>query len=413
MPWYFYFAFKQLFPTGKRFAFTTLITITGVILGVMVLIIVQSVMNGFSEEIRNRIVDYHGDIRIQDSNRGYIPKAEAILTLAKENPSVTEVTPYVEGIVMLQHQNRPSFPFIRGVDPESQNNGGLSVKDFMILGDFDELDDESILLSSGLARRLGTGIGSIVEVYTPLMLEKAKEEEILLPRELIVVGIFETGWNQVDSSVVIGTLRLVRELYNLSEETLHGVLIRIDPDADVLKVARDLNDELPLSLNARTWLESNRDLLWVLNLEKTMLFFIIIFIVLVASFSIAISLTLSVIRKTREIGLLVAIGATPKQVALGFCLQGFIIGIVGTVLGVAGALIALFFRNDIVQFFAQLTQSEDALFQFYQFSNIPVHYSMADFVIIISFTIITATLAGLIPAWKAVRLKPSEALRHE
>lgn len=411
MPWYFYFALKQLFPTGKRFAFTTLVTVTGVILGVMVLIIVQSVMNGFSAEIRSRIIDYHGDIRIE-SSRGYIPEGDTILTLATKNPSVTKAIPYVEGIVMLQHKNRPSFPYIRGVDTEHES-AGLSIKDSIILGDFDELDDESILLSSGLARKLEARLGSTVEVYTPLMLEKAKEEEILLPRELLVVGIFETGWNQVDANVVIGTLRLVREFYNLGEETLHGVLVRIAPDADVLDVAAELNNELPLTLSARTWLESNRDLLWVLSLEKTMLFFIIIFIVLVASFSIAIALTLSVVRKTREIGLLVAIGATPQQVASSFCLQGFIIGLVGTTLGVAGALIALFFRNGIVQAFARLTNSKDTLLHFYQFSDIPVYYSITDFIIIILFTVITTTLAGLIPAWKAVRLKPSEALRHE
>lgn len=410
MPWYLYFAFKQLFPTGKRCSFTTLLAIIGVILGVMVLLIVQSVMNGFGNEIRNKVIDYYGDIRITSPN-GFISNPQAVFDRLEEAFGITSGIPYAEGVVMAQYGNRPAFPFIRGIDVEREATG-FPIADFMEAGTLEQLDDESLLLSTGLARSLGVRVGETLEVYTPLMLESLKNDELLLPRELTVVGLFETGWYQVDANAVISTLRLMQELYQL-EKGAHGLLLRLPAETDLDTLAVALHEQFYPSLTVATWRDSNRDLLWILKLEKTMLFFIIIFIVLVASFSIAIALTLSVIRKTREIGLLVAMGATPREVAWGFCLQGCFIGVVGAALGVVGAIVALSFRNDIIHTFARLTQSEAALLRFYQFADIPVHYVLTDFIVIIAFTITTATLAGLVPAWKIVRLNPSEALRYE
>ena len=144
-----------------------------------------------------------------------------------------------------------------------------------------------------------------------------------------------------------------------------------------------------------------------------MMMFIILFIILVASFSIASSLLTTVVRKTKEIGLLGALGARPRQVAACFCFQGFFIGVVGTILGIALAVSALTFRNDVVHTFARLTHSQAALDRFYQFSNLPCSYSVHDFVVIITSSIVIATLAGLLPAWRAARLRPVEALRSE
>jgi lipoprotein-releasing system permease protein len=151
----------------------------------------------------------------------------------------------------------------------------------------------------------------------------------------------------------------------------------------------------------------------VIQLEKNMMFFFLLFIVLVASFAIASSLLIAVVRKTREIGLIGALGGKPRHVAACFCFQGFFIGVAGTTLGIGFAVTALTFRNEVVHTFARLTQSEAALLRFYQFSNLPLSYSVRDFVLIITSSIVIATLAGLLPAWRAARLKPVEALRNE
>ena len=241
---------------------------------------------------------------------------------------------------------------------------------------------------------------------------RLNNDEVFLPRELEVVGIFETGWNQVDSQTIICSLPLMQELYDLGD-TVHGIAIRLKPKKDADKVAAMLNEELPYPYKAITSLDLNRDLLFVLRLEKSILFFIIIFVVLVATFSIASSLMTTVLRKTREIGILAALGATPKGIALTFCIQGLIIGLVGSTLGVVFSLIALHYRNTIVHAFARLTHSEAALLKFYQFTDIPVHYLLSDFLVIVPIAILLSTLAGLLPAWRAARMKPSEALRSE
>lgn len=412
MPWYLYLALKQLFPSGKWVHFFTVVSTCGVMLGVMILIIVQSVMNGFGEEIRSKIVDTSGHVQVERLATGDIMRDSAqVIDLVRTHPGVLKASAYAHGIVMVQQNQRPAFPFIRSVELDARDEV-IEIEEFLVMGELDLLDDDSIFLSSGLALSLGARMGSIVEVYSPLMLERLKRDEILLPRELEVVGIFETGWHQVDEKTMVGTRRLMQDLYGLGDG-VHGVAVRLDRGYDPDRVARELNEILPSGLIALSWLDTNRDFLFVLQLEKNVLFFLLLFIILVAAFAITSSLLITVVRKTKEIGLLGALGAQPRHIAACFCFQGFVLGVAGTVLGVLMALGVLHFRNNIVYAFARLTQSEDALRRFYHFTEIPVYYAATDFIVIISCSIIISTLAGTIPAIRASRLKPTEAFRNE
>jgi len=385
-------------------------SILGVTLGVAVLIIVQTVMNGFGEQIRTTIIETSGEVRIEANEIIY--DWSALVDALTARPDVRAAAPYAQGIVMLQHRERPAFPFVKGIDPEKEGEV-IDLEQYLVFGgSMDDLDDFSIFLSEGLAHNIGAGPGSTVDVYTPLMLERLKENEVILPVELEVAGIFRTGWNEIDKNSVLTTLRVMQELYGL-DDGVHGLTLRLEGRRDADVVARNINETLEPPLKAVSWLESQRDFLFILALEKTMLSFIIIFIILVASFSIAIALMMTVLRKTREIGLMVAMGATPGQVAAGFCFQGLVIGVVGTISGVLFALFSLHFRNDIVHVFAKITQSEDALRHFYQFSEIPAHYMLQDFVVVTVFALVISTLAGLLPAWRASRLKPADSLRNE
>lgn len=410
MPWYLYLAFKQLFPSGKPIAFFTVVSTCGILLGVAILIIVQSVMNGFGHEIRSRIVDTSGHIQVI-AGGDPIRNFGEIVEIAEGHPGVELATPFVHGMVMAQHDQRMAFPMIRSVElaPEQEVT---PIQEFLILGELDFLDDDSIFLSTGLAGALGARMGSVIEVYSPTMLEGLKRDELLLPRELEVAGIFETGWHQVDENMMVGTRRLIQDLHGL-RDSVHGVAIRLGPNYDSDRVAKELNRDLPPPVYALSWLDTNRDFLFVLQLEKNVLFFLLIFIILVAAFAITSSLLITVVRKTKEIGLLGALGAQPRHIAGCFCFQGFILGAAGTALGVAGALVVLHFRNKIVYAFARLTQSEEALVRFYHFAEIPVYYESRDFVVIIACSIIISTLAGLIPAVRASRMRPTEAFRHE
>ena len=410
MPWYLYHALKQLFPSGRFFSFFSLMSILGVMLGVCVLIIVQSVMNGFGEGIRQRLVETEGDIRIRSSDVIY--DWEAVYEKLEREDRVVAASPYAEGVVMLQHENRPQFPLVRGIDPLTAESV-VPMERFLTIGRMEDFDDEGVFLGEGLARSLRAGPGSIIEVFTPLMLERLKQDEVLLPREFKVVGLFRTGSPQVDGNTMITTLRVMQELYGLRDGA-HGLTLRLRPGVDAFDYSQELEaGVLREGLDAVSWLESNRDFLFVVAQEKRIISFILIFIILVASFSIAIALMMAVIRKTREIGLLVAMGARPRQVAYSFCFQGFVIGGLGTLMGIAMALVCLHFRLPILAAYTKLTNSEVNFLGVYDVYQIPVHYLASDFITVSCFAVIISTLAGLLPAFRAARLKPADALRSE
>ncbi|ACB75367.1 ABC transporter permease [Opitutus terrae] len=411
MPWYFYLALKQLFPTGRRFPFFTFISIVGVALGVALLVVSTSVMGGFGHEIRRMVVETQGEVQVRAN--GFIDDPAGLQQRIAKVPGVVATTAFAEGVVMLESERRPAFPGIQGIDLNTVTKV-VPLDRYVRVGSLEDLDDDSIILSATLAHNIGARLGGKVEVYSPLLLERLKNDEVLLPRELTVVGIFEVGHQQLDSSTVIVTLRLMQDLYGL-QHGVHGINVKIADGLDADEMARRINAALPPESGAvaRSWIDTNQDFLFVLSLEKNMIFFLLTFIIIVAAFSVTSSLLISVVRKTREIGLLGALGGKPRQVAACFCMQGLLIGCGGTLLGLALGLTTLFFRNDIIRGFTELTGSQEVLVRFYQFSQLPAYTSRSDLTLIVVCAIVISTLAGLLPAWRAARLKPVEALRSE
>ena len=409
MPWYLYLALKQLFPSG-RFPFFTAISVLGVTLGVAVLVIVTSVMGGFGYEIRRMIVETEGEIDVKAN--GYLSDPAAVLAQIHATPGVAAATPYAKGVVAAMAGGRPAYPVFRGIEVgtvEAVANLGRFANPRTAIA---MLDDDSVILSSQLAVALGVHVGDTIEIYSPLLIEKLKNDEVFLPREFRVVGELYIGHQQLDSSTIYGTLRAAQELYGLGR-SVHGIYVRVKPDADEHAVVARLNAALPGQTRAFSWMESWADFLWVLNLEKSINFFLLLFIVIIAAFSVMSSLLISVVRKTREIGLLGALGANARDVALCFCAQAFVIGVTGTAIGVGVGFGVLAIRNDLVHGIARFLQREDTLRQFYQFSDLPAHTLTSDLVMTVVASIVISTLAGLIPAWRAARLKPVEALRSE
>ncbi len=411
MPWYFFLSLKYLFPTRRYLSFFAVVSILGVSLGVLVLMIVQSVMNGFGAEIYQKLQDLHGHIRIE--GKGIIYNKEKLLSILQERPELEKIAPYAQGIVMVQYQERPAFPQVRSVlNPEEEV---IPVAALLKESDGEPLREDGLWVSSQLAKSLGVVVGSTLELYTPLMLEYLKEGEILLPQEYSVQGIFHTGWNQVDANTLLCTLPTLQALYGL-ENGIHGLALRLK---DPRQLESFLNTLKPLlktydpSLHARSWMELDQDLLFLLKVEKTTMFFIILFIIVIASFSIASSLTTIIVKKTREIGLLLALGATPRQVALCFTLQGLFVGCMGTLLGFALAFTGLHYRNTITHSLVRWTHSESALLKYYAFMDIPVAYALQDICLIAASGIGLATVAAALAALKILKLKPVDALRSE
>ena len=409
MPWSIYLAFKQLFPSGRRLPFFTLISVMGVGLGVALMLVSTSVMGGFGHQIERMIIDTQGEVQI----RGRAPFA---ITPAMEQaiagvPAVAASAPYAQGVVMLENEHRPAFPVIQGFDL-ARIKQVIPLERYLTAGSLDDLDDDSVILSSLLAGSLGAGVGDKISLYTPLMLERMKRNEVLLPREVRVAGIFRIGHQQLDSSTVICSLRLMQDLYGL-DHLIHGYNVRLKAGADPDAAAHALDAVLPPAVHALTWFETNADCQAVIAFERNMIFFLLTFIVVVAAFSITSSLLVTVVRKTREIGLLGAMGGRARSVAACFCFQGLFIGLGGTVTGLGLGFALLYYRNALVHLIASFTMGQEVFEKFYQFSSLPRYTRTSDVVIIIVFSIIASTLAGLIPAWRAAKLKPVEALRSE
>jgi lipoprotein-releasing system permease protein len=409
MPWYLYLAWRQLFPQGRKFPPFALLSILALAFGVALVLVVQSVMSGFGQIHREKIVETSGHLDIGEWGNAFYDQ-DRWLDHLNAMPEVEAAAPYATGVVMLQHLRVPAFPMIRGLDPEAPEPVALSR--ILLRGSKDDLDDESIFLSVSLANQLGAYVGATVEVYSPLMIELLKQDEVFLPRELRVAGIFETGWNRFDTSVVITTLRTMQELYDLGD-AVHGITVRLRPNADEFAVAAALRDWDGGRKRIQTWKDQWADFLWVLDLEKNLILFITLFVILAISIAIGVIFYLSIVRKTREVGLLASLGGKSNGILLAYATQSLIIGVVGLPLGFGLGVTVLSFRDPILMFLSTLTGTRETLIKFYEFAQLPVAYTANDFMIISGFTLVLVVLSGLLPAWIASRMKPADALRSD
>jgi lipoprotein-releasing system permease protein len=409
-PWYVYLALRQLAPSGRRFGSVFFfLSVLGVALGVAVLVVVQSVMGGFGEIHRERIIDTTGHLDIGAGgypiNGGY-----ALADDLAGRPGVARAMPYARGFVMARSGDVPVFPaiygFAYGPDPV------FAVEAYLLTGSLEDLYDDTVLISQSLAQKLGVWVGSEIEVFSPAMLERWQEDEVVLPRQLVVAGVYSIEWNQDFLPGMLCTLRTMQELYGL-EDGVHGLAVRLKPGTDEFALAAELQAELGTGLQVRTWREMWADFLWVLDLEKTLMLFLNLFIVAVAAFAIAIAQLLTVVRKTREIGLLAVLGGRRGGVVGLYCFQGCFIGLLGAGIGIGLAITALTFRDPIIQGIAEMSGTRDTLIRYYYFAHLPVSYNIGEIVRIGLLAVGLATLASLLPAWRAARLRPAETLRIE
>ncbi len=425
MPWPIFLAFKQLFPPGKRFPAFALVSIIGVAIGVCSLLVVQTVMNGYAREHRENIQRMYGHV-IVTSRDGAISDHEELMKKIRGVPEVVAVSPFAEGQVMIRHEGNPALPFIRGIDLE-QEDKVVPVKKFLLLGNSEDLDDDRIFVGSELAKMLNLKVeiekgadgvlrrkiapGQIVEIYSPTLLDALNEDEIPLPTELEVCGFFESGYRPADENTVIVSLRRMQELFNLGKR-VQGLRIRVADPEKVENVVPAISKILPKNLRAMPWIYVNWNFLQAVQFEKTLLFFLMFIITLVASFSIASTLFSAVVKRSREIGILGALGARPRQILVIFASQGVAVGAIGYALGCVLTFVIIAFRDEIVRFINSIFGSGDMIQTQYLFAQIPVHFNRNDFLVAAIFTILTTTIAGLIPAIWAARRKPSEAMRE-
>ncbi len=410
MAWWLYIAIKQLFPTGKFVSFFAIVSILGVALGILGLFGTQSVMNGFHSKLGEKMRDTSGDIIIRKGGRAFTDYEGVLQSLSKRG-DVESVEASARGPVMMLYRNTPIFPILRSYDTlRGKCVWPIVQKNFIDKKTLEDLDDDSIILGRGLAAGNGIFIGEKVEVYSPTMLDKIKKDEVPMPITLRVAGFYHTDYSLVDKMGALVSLRRMQELYGLENTNgIHEIAVRLKDESTLSNSLSEIEKEIAPSLTASTWLDSNQQFLEVIAMEKTMMSLIIFLIIIVASFSICISLYTSVLRKTKEIGLMSAMGATPLQIIFMYCLQGFFIGLLGSLFGLLLTYVVLENREPIVN----LIVGKQNLTDFYFFTQLPVKYSFSDAWKASLFAVVLCTLAGFIPAIWASKLKASEAMRND
>jgi lipoprotein-releasing system permease protein len=385
----------------------SLMSVLGVGLGVAALIVTMSVMSGFATEFRDKLLGVSSHVIAGVAGapmRDYPAKMEKVGAV----PGVTGVTPIIYSEVMLAKEGSPKGVILRGIDPESARSV-LSISRDMVEGRMEDLAGDSnvpgIVLGSELASRLGLMPGSTVNVLSPSLRGSAVG---FTPRVKVfqVVGVFKTHMYEYDSSCAFISLQAAQDLLGFKPGTAMYLDVRLaDPD-EAPKIADEIVKDLGgMPYYARTWIDMNGNIFAALKLEKAGMFVVLIMIVLVGSFSIITSLVLLVMEKTRDIAILMSMGATADSIRRIFLLQGCIIGAVGTVLGFGLGLGSAI----LLKKFQFIKLPADV----YPMDTIPVRLEWVDLTFIGCTALVLCFLSTLYPASKAASLKPAEALRHD
>ncbi len=433
LPFSLFLALRYLKPKRTFLSVITLISVIGVMLGVMILILVTSVMSGFELEIRRAILQFEAHMVATNARvlHDWRPMAETI----RQDAGVLAAAPFIQGPVILQGPRladggaRRLAPKIRGVDPVEEIKV-VDIPSFIIDGEYN-LDGDYAILGSALARYLEAGVGDIVTVFSPGNLDAIFDEleriesdsegdeeavarlrELVLPAELEVAGIFETGRLLYDSEFFIVPLHIGQELYALGDG-IHGITI-MTPDPYLVDLTRErLLPTLPQDMQMPTWIEMNRDKFESIRLERSLTSFLLFFIVIVAAFGIMSTLITVTVLKTREIGVLKALGATQLQVIGVFLLQGVVVGAFGTLAGLGLGMWLVNYRNQVRDWLSSALNIQVFPQTVYEFAAIPARVIPQDVTTICVLAFVTCTLAALLPAWAAARLEPVKALRYE
>ena len=424
LPFELLLALRYLRPKRTSVSVITLISVIGVMLGVAVLIIVISVMSGFDRQLREKLLGFNAHLRVVQPGE-LLANRDAVMARIMTNARVKGVAPFVQGKVLLETQ--PSAggsvvdaPVVRGVDAERE--GGVSdlpksVKE----GEFN-LRGNGLVVGRELANNLGLRVGDHVELTSPALAKKWREEmkrndgkqptEVRKPDEYTVKGIFDVGYYEFNAMVIVTSLANAQDLFELGED-VHGLQIMLHDPAQAEAARVELQLALGNQYLVRTWMDDNSGILNALLVEKNVMFYLLFFIMIVAAFGITSAQITFVVQKTREIGVLKALGATNGQVRWLFLSQSMIVGVFGVIAGFGFGLLLLHYRNNFLDVMNRVTGFELFPRTIYAFDRLPALIVPGDIAIICGGSLFICLLAGMVPAWNAGRLQPVEALRHE
>jgi lipoprotein-releasing system permease protein len=389
----------------------TLISITGVAIGVMALILVLGVMTGFSDDLREKILGTNSHLVIQKFG-GALNDYRAVMEKIRDCPGVVASTPFILSQAMLSSGTNVSGVVLRGIDIATAPSV-IKIKETLVEGSLDQLGKEQqsadgaklpgILVGKELAKLLGVGLGEPITVISPTGLITPTG---MAPRwkKFLVVAIFESGMYEYDTTLAYISMANAQSFLKMADEAT-GVEVKVTDIYQVRAVADAIREKIGLSYLVRDWMEMHRNLYSALKLEKTAMFIILVLIILVAAFNIIGTLIMVVHDKNRDIAILKAMGATSSAVMRIFMIQGLVIGVVGTTLGLFGGYLLAFIQNQ----YHVVGLSQDI----YYIPQLTVKTSLLDTFWISFAAVLITFLATIYPSRQAARLDPAEGLRYE
>ena len=397
---------------GNRFiSFISLISMLGLALGVAALIVVLSVMNGFQKELRTRILGVASHAQIMGAE-GELDNWAAAVAKASRHQRVVAAAPYVQQQAMLSLAGQVKGVLVRGILPDEEDK----VADFtrhMKVGTLARLQpgEFGIVLGAELAYALRAFEGDKVTLIAP---QGMVTPAAVLPRmkQFTVVGIFEVGMYEYDSGLALLRMEDAQRLYQM-DDSVSGVRLKLDDLFAAPTVVRELAMSLGADLRVSDWTRNHANFFRAVQIEKNMMFLILLLIVAVAAFNIVSTLVMTVQDKRADIAILRTLGASPGSILRIFVIQGTLIGVIGLSLGIAGGVALALNVDTVVPFLERLLGIQFLAKDVYYISDLPSDLHAAD-VWIIAVTSFTLTvLATLYPSWRAARVNPAEALRYE
>lgn len=403
-----FIALRYLFARRQQsfISVISIISVLGVALGVASLIVVLGVMNGFTKDLRDKILGVNAHV-ITMSAAGNMSGYTELMKEIEGVSGVTGATPFIYSELMASSPQGVKGIILRGVQPQSADKV-LTIRRYMKDGGFPDLERKGlpgIIIGKELAKRLGVGVGRRINLLSPSG-KKTSQGFVPRVRNFRVVGIYKTGMWEYDSSLAFVTLDSARELLGWDNNAVTGLEVSVNDVNSADTVAKKITEKLGgYPFYARSWMDMNANLFAALKLEKTAMGVILTLIVLVGSFSIITTLVMLVMEKTRDIAVLMSMGATKQQIRRIFMLQGTIIGVVGTALGFA---LGLGVGELLKRYqFVQLPKGV------YSLDKLPVIYDWTDLVAIGVSAMVLCFIATLYPAKQAAKLEPADALRYE
>ncbi len=436
-PFSLFLAFRYLKPKRTFVSVITIISVLGVTLGIMVPVVVLAVMTGFDRSLQRAVLGFEPHLRVVGGD--FMRNWREVLPRLEKIPGIIGAAPYVTGAVLVERADdarqstRTVQAIIRGINV-AQEEQLIDLKKFVSPVGALEMSSDEVILGRTLAAELGVEVGDEITIYAPgnisgLVAELRKESDdpgakprtladlkaeggIVIPSPMKVVGLFNSGTYGFDSTYILMPLHNAQELYAL-KDAVHGIAVKTSDPYHIERVQDAIDTQFQGAVGTATWYDENRARFDAIRMERHVMFVILFFIIIVAAFGVMSTLITVTVQKTREIGIMKALGASPAQIVWVFLAQGMTVGLLGTAGGLGSALTLLAYRNDFREWLSAKLHVVIFPPSIYDFDGIPAEIVPSDIAIICVSAFFICSLAAFIPAWLASRLDPVKALRSE